>query len=161
MLDCYETLVELAGNRYRARLGVHAFLAHFRRNLGIPCVVVSDGAGDQVMQALMQAGLTTEVSAVYHAGNVIETFPDGRTRKRLDRPLADFRVHADQAVFIGDSRFDQAAAEHYRVPFIRIPRSEDARFSLEQLITGPSNYRSGEFELGFLDHYRAKKKVRP
>lgn len=153
MLDCYETLVELDGGHYRARLGVRRFLAHFRRNLGVPCVVVSDGAAEQVMKALLQADLTTEVSAVYHAGNALETFPDGRMRKRLDRPLVDFRVRAEHAVYIGDSKFDQAAAEHHRVPFIRVPRSEDATFSLESLITGPSNYRSGEFELGFLNRY--------
>jgi phosphoglycolate phosphatase-like HAD superfamily hydrolase len=158
MLDCYETLVELAEDRYQARRGVHRFLAHFRRHLGVPCVVVSDGVADGVMKALLQSGLTTEVSAVYHAGNALETFPDGRVRKRLDRPLADFRVRAEQAVFIGDSKFDQAAAEHHQVPFIRVPRSEDALFSLDRLITGPSNYRSGEFELGFLNRYGRERK---
>lgn len=158
MLDCYETLVELRGEGYQARKGVHPFLTHFRRMLGVPCVVVSDGVAQDVMKALMQAGLTTEVSAVYHAGNALEIFPDGRVRKRLDRPLADFHVRADQAVFIGDSKFDQAAAEHHRVPFIRVPRSEDASFSLERLITGPSNYRSGEFELGFLESFRQEPK---
>lgn len=153
MLDCFETLVEMDSARYRARLGVNKFLAHFFRQQGIPCVVVSDGAMDQVMGALMQAGLTTEVSAIYHAGNALEKFPDGRTRKRLDRPLADFTVQANQSIFIGDSKLDQTAAEYYKVPFIRVPRSEDIRFSLDRLITGPSNYLSGEFEINFLHRY--------
>lgn len=146
------------GGRYRARLGVQNFLGHFLRQQGVPCVVVSDGAVEQVMGALLQAGLTNTVSAVYHAGNALEVFPDGRTRKRLDRPLADFKVQASQAIFIGDSKLDQTAAEYYRVPFIRVPRSEDVRFSLDRLITGPSNYLSGEFEIDFLHRYNQKPK---
>lgn len=153
LLDCFETLVHLVGDRYQARKGTAHFLEHFSKRQGVPCVVVSDGTHEAVSVALTQAKLVGDVSAIYHAGNAQESFPDGRVRKRLDRPLADFRIAAKDAVFISDSKLDQVASLHYHVPFIRIPRSEDQAFSFESLITGPSQYRSGEFELDFLKHY--------
>ena len=51
-------------------------------------------------------------------------------------------------------RFDSLAAGEFGVPFIRVPRSEDATFSFAQLISGPSRYRSGDFTAVMLDRYK-------
>lgn len=154
LLDCFETLVELDGGCYRPRLGMREFLAHFGSRVGLPLVVVSDATKEQVERALSQAELASFVIAVYHAGNAMETLPDGRTRKRLDLPMRDFASGPAQTVFIGDSPFDAEAAKHYQVRFIRVPRSEDSGFSFASLISGPSRYRSQEFNVTFLDRYR-------
>jgi phosphoglycolate phosphatase-like HAD superfamily hydrolase len=154
LLDCYETLVELDGGRYRPRLGIRDFLTHFGSRVGIPLVVVSDASHEQVGSALAQAGLDSFASAIYHRGNAAEVLGDGRMRKRLDLPMTDFGVKPHQTVFIGDSPLDAEAAKHHRVRFIRVPRSEDRSFSFASLITGPSRYRSQEFNVTFLDRYR-------
>jgi phosphoglycolate phosphatase-like HAD superfamily hydrolase len=157
LLDCFETLVQLDGTAYRARLGVEAFLDHYAVMRRVPCVVISDATETAVETALDQAKLRARFGALYHAGNALQTFPDGRSLKRLDRPLHDLGIAAKDAVFIGDSKFDEVAARHFKVPFIRIPRSEDHRFSLATLITGASQYNSGEFEIRMLNRYRPKR----
>jgi FMN phosphatase YigB (HAD superfamily) len=158
LLDCFETMVELQGAAYCARLGMVDFLTHFGARVGIPIVVISDAAKNAVETALAQARLSTFVVAVYHAGNAAEALGDGRWRKRLDVPMADFRATPTQTVFIGDSPLDAEAAQHYGVHFIRIPRSEDRSFSFATLINGPSRYRSQEFNVAFLDRYRKDKR---
>jgi phosphoglycolate phosphatase-like HAD superfamily hydrolase len=160
LLDCFETMVELDGTVYKPRLGMCDFLTHFGSRIGIPIAVISDAKKSEVEAALAQARLTTFVVTVYHAENAAEALGSGRMRKRLDVPLADFRVKATQAVFIGDSPLDAEAAQHYGVQFIRVPRSEDRGFSFANLITGPSRYRSQEFNITFLDRY-GKKDKRP
>jgi phosphoglycolate phosphatase-like HAD superfamily hydrolase len=158
LLDCFETMVELDGATYRPRLGMTDFLTHFGARIGIPILVVSDATKQEVDAALTQARLASYVVKVYHAGNAAEDLGDGRRRKRLDVPLADFSVKPTQAVFIGDSPLDAQAAQHYGVGFIRVPRSEDRSFSFATLISGPSRYRSQEFSITFLDRYGRKDK---
>jgi phosphoglycolate phosphatase-like HAD superfamily hydrolase len=160
LLDCFETMVELDETAYQPRLGMVEFLTHFGSRVGIPFAVISDAKKAEVEAALSQARLATFVVAVYHAGNAAETLGSGRMRKRLDVPLADFRVKPAQAVFIGDSPLDAEAAQYHGVQFIRVPRSEDRTFSFANLITGPSRYRSQEFDITFLDRY-GKKGKRP
>jgi phosphoglycolate phosphatase-like HAD superfamily hydrolase len=157
LLDCFETIVEMQDGEYRPRLGMIDFLTHFGSRLGIPVMVISDAAKEAVEQALEQARLATYFITLYHAGNAAADLGDGRTRKRLDLPLADFNIKASQTLFIGDSPLDAEAAQYYGVQFIRIPRSEDRSFSFATLITGPSRYRSQEFNITFLDHYRRGK----
>ncbi len=157
LLDCFETMVELAGQVYRPRAGMIEFLTHFGSRVGIPLVVISDASKDEVEAALSQARLATYVVKVYHAGNAAEDLGNGRMRKRLCVPLLDFKVKADQALFIGDSPLDAEAAQHHGVQFIRVPRSEDRSFSFANLITGPSRYRSHEFNVTFLDRYKKDK----
>jgi phosphoglycolate phosphatase-like HAD superfamily hydrolase len=154
LLDCFETVVELHGQTYRARLGMREFLLHFGVRRGIPIVVVSDAHQEAVTAALEQAQVADCIAAVYHAGNAAEARGSGWTRKRLDLPVKDFGVKPDQAVFIGDSPMDADAARHHRTQFIRVPRSEDRDFTFASLITGPSRYRSTEFQAVFLKHYR-------
>lgn len=158
LLDCFETMVELDGTTYRPRLGMPEFLTHFGSRIGLPIVVISDAKQVEVEAALKQARLSTFVVAVYHAGNASEALENGRARKRLDVAINDFKVKPHQALFIGDSPLDSEAAAHYGVPFIRVPRSEDRSFSFATLITGPSRYRSQEFNITFLDHYKKKDK---
>lgn len=153
LLDCFETMVELEGKTYRPRLGITEFLTHFGSRVGIPIAVISDAKQSEVDAALSQARLATYVVKVYHAGNAAEKLDNGRTRKRLDVPLSEFKVQATQTLFIGDSPLDAEAAQHHRVQFIRVPRSEDRSFSFANLITGPSRYRSQEFNVTFLDRY--------
>lgn len=160
LLDCFETMVELEGKTYRPRLGMTDFLTHFGSRIGIPIAVISDAKKAEVESALAQARLTTFVVALYHVDNAAETLGSGRMRKRLDVPLADFKVKPTQTVFIGDSPLDAEAAQHHGVQFIRVPRSEDRTFSFANLITGPSRYRSQEFNVTFLDRY-GKKDKRP
>ena len=159
LLDCFETMVELDGQTYRPRLGMPEFLTHFGSRCGIPIAVISDAKQVEVETALKQARLSTYVVAVYHAGNASEVLAGGRARKRLDLAITDFKIKPQQALFIGDSPLDGEAATHYGVPFIRVPRSEDRSFSFATLITGPSRYRSQEFNITFLDRY--KKGTRP
>lgn len=159
LLDCFETMVELEGNAYRPRLGMIEFLTHFGSRAGIPIAVISDAQKSEVDTALSQAGLTTYVVSVYHAGNAAESLGGGRARKCLNIPVADFQVTASHTLFIGDSPLDAEAAQHYGVQFIRVPRSEDRSFSFANLITGPSRYRSQEFNVTFLERY--KKDQRP
>jgi phosphoglycolate phosphatase-like HAD superfamily hydrolase len=153
LLDCFETLVELEGGAYRPRLGMPEFLAHFASRVGTPLAVVSDAGQAEVERAVAEAGVGGSLMRIYHAGNAAEDLGGGRTRKRLDLALADFKVRPEQAVFIGDSPLDAEAAQHYRLRFIRVPRSEDRRFTFASLITGPSRYRSQEFNLTFLERY--------
>lgn len=145
MMDCFETLVQFNDGIYVARQGVGAFLDHFSARRALPLAVVSDADETVLVRALRQAGLWPRVDACFHAGNAQERLPDGRTRKRLDVALAHYRVEPDQAVFIGDSPLDARDAQHYMVPFIRVPRSEDREFTFQSLIAGPSRYSSGHF----------------
>jgi phosphoglycolate phosphatase-like HAD superfamily hydrolase len=158
LLDCFETMVELDGQTYRPRLGMAEFLTHFGSRVGIPIAVISDAKQSEVDAALVQARLGTFVVKVYHAQNAAEQLESGRMRKRLDVPLAEFKVKPQQVVFIGDSPLDAEAAQHHNVQFIRVPRSEDRSFSFAGLITGPSRYRSQEFNITFLDRYNKKDK---
>jgi predicted HAD superfamily phosphohydrolase YqeG len=156
LLDCFETIVELGKDGYVPRLGMLDFLIHYSARIGIPLAVMSDGASEQVEQALKQAKVRSYFVAVYHAENAAEDLGDGRKRKKLDAPIQDFQLKPAQVVFIGDSPLDAEAAQHYGVQFIRVPRSEDRSFSFATLISGPSKYCSQEFELTFLDQYRKK-----
>ena len=153
LLDCFETLVELEGGAYRPRRGMLEFLSHFASRVGTPLAVVSDAGRSEVERAVKQAGVGGFLVRIYHAGNAAEDLGGGRQRKRLDLAVADFKVSPEQAVFIGDSPLDAEAARHYGVRFIRVPRSEDRGFSFASLITGPSRYRSQEFNLKFLERY--------
>jgi phosphoglycolate phosphatase-like HAD superfamily hydrolase len=157
LLDCFETIVEMESGVYRPRLGMIDFLTHFGSRLGIPIAVISDASKEAVESALVQSRLSTYFITVYHAGNAAEDLGGGRARKRLDLPLSQFKIKAVQTLFIGDSPLDAEAAQHYGVQFIRVPRSEDRSFSFASLITGPSRYRSQEFNITFLDHYRKGK----
>lgn len=156
LLDCFETMVELEGTTYRPRLGMTEFLTHFGSRVGIPIAVISDAKKAEVDAALTQARLGTFVVAVYHADNAAEQLDNGRMRKRIDVPMVDFKIKPTQVVFIGDSPLDAEAAQHHGVHFIRVPRSEDRSFSFANLITGPSRYRSQEFNITFLDRYGKK-----
>ena len=158
LLDCFETMVELDGTTYRPRLGMTEFLTHFGSRVGIPIAVISDAKKAEVDAALTQARLSTFVVTVYHADNAAETLGSGRMRKRLDVPMSDFKVKPTQTLFIGDSPLDAEAAQHHGVQFIRVPRSEDRTFSFANLITGPSRYRSQEFNITFMDRYNKKDK---
>ena len=158
LLDCFETMVELEGTSYRPRLGMPEFLTHFGSRIGVPIGVISDAKLIEVEAALAQARLRSFVVTIYHADNAAEQLANGRMRKRLDVPVADFKVKAHQVVFIGDSPLDAEAAQHHGVQFIRVPRSEDRTFSFANLITGPSRYRSQEFNITFLDRYNKKDK---
>jgi hypothetical protein len=157
LMDCFETLVELDEKGYGPRQGIGDFLRHFVRDRKIPVVVISDAGEDLILSALTQASVRHLIAAIYHAGNASEQLGEGRVRKRLDRPVADFKIKAEDAVFIGDSPLDAQAAQHYGMPFIRVPRSEDAMFSFTTLITGPSRYRSGDFSEILTDRYRKDK----
>lgn len=154
LLDCFDTLVELAGARYRARRGVGAFLRHFGERLRVPLVVISDAEGAVLRRALAQAGFADRFAALYHAPDAVEHDVDGVPRKRLDRPLRDFRVAAGRAVFVGDSAFDARAARHHAVPFVRVPGHADREFSFTCLIDGPSRYRSDEYTTRMLRRFR-------
>lgn len=156
LLDCFETMVELEGTTYRPRLGMTEFLTHFGSRVGIPIAVISDAKKAEVDAALTQARLGSFVVAVYHADNAAERLDNGRMRKRIDVPMVDFKIKPTQVVFIGDSPLDAEAAQHHGVQFIRVPRSEDRSFSFANLITGPSRYRSQEFNITFLDRYAKK-----
>jgi phosphoglycolate phosphatase-like HAD superfamily hydrolase len=156
LLDCFETMVELEGTSYRPRLGMIEFLTHFGARVGIPIAVISDAKKTEVETALAQARLGTFVVKLYHADNAAEQLTNGRMRKDLGVPLADFKIKPTQVVFIGDSPLDAEAAQHHGVQFIRVPRSEDRSFSFANLISGPSGYRSQEFNVTFLDRYHKK-----
>ena len=158
LLDCFETMVELEGQSYRPRLGMKDFLTHFGARVGIPIAVISDAKKNEVDAALAEARLGTFVVKVYHAENAGEHLAGGRFRKRLDVPVADFKIKPTQVVFVGDSPLDAEAAQHHGVHFIRVPRSEDRSFSFASLITGPSGYRSQEFNITFLERYTKKDK---
>lgn len=151
-------MVELDGQVYRPRLGMTEFLTHFGARVGIPIAVISDAKKSEVDAALSQARLGTFVVKIYHADNAGEQLASGRIRKRLDVPVGDFRIKPTQAVFVGDSPLDAEAAQHHGVHFIRVPRSEDRNFSFASLITGPSGYRSQEFNVTFLERYTTKDK---
>jgi phosphoglycolate phosphatase-like HAD superfamily hydrolase len=153
ILDCFETLVELAAERYRPRKGVIGFLEHFTKVRRIPMVVASDADERSVRGALEQAVLAAYFQQCYHSGNAVEKLGDGRIRKRLDVPIREAKLQPFQAVFIGDSPMDAEAATFHQVPFIRVPRSEDRAFSFITLIGGPSRYDSAEFSATFLEQY--------
>jgi phosphoglycolate phosphatase-like HAD superfamily hydrolase len=147
LMDCFDTLVQHgveAGAPYRPRRGIARFLEHFVAERLVPVVVVSDAPEATVIAALRQAGLLHAVSAL-HDGSACEVLPSGRLRKDLDGVLARHGVPPAQAVFIGDSPLDAEAAQHHGVAFVRVPTSTvSPGFSFEQLISGPSCYRSGE-----------------
>ncbi len=153
LIDCFETLVECAPRGYHARKGISEFLSHFVRELRVPLAVISDASREFIVAALRQASLEHQVAAVYHGGNSVEVLPDGRVRKSLAKPLADFGLRGEEAVFIGDSPLDALAASSHGVPFIRVPRSEDGAFSFAALIHGPSRYRSADFTAILLERY--------
>lgn len=157
LLDCFETLVELIDGRYVPRRGVVEFLQHFHGRPATTLVVVTDAADAEVRAALAQARLEAWFARVYHAGDALEDLGEGRTRKRLDVPLRDFKVAPHEAVYIGDSPLDGEAARHHRLHFIRVPRSEDRGFSFASLIGGPSRYNSAEFSAAFLEQYLGKR----
>ena len=144
VMDCFETLVQLGPEGYRPRLGIQRFLDVFAVDRRVPVVVISDAPEAAVIGALRQAGLLGRVSGIFDR-RAAEVLPGGRSRKRIDLPIAERGLASHQAVFIGDSQLDGEAALHHGVPFIRVPRSEDRSFSFERLISGPSRYRSGEF----------------
>ena len=152
LMDCFETLVELGTGGYVPRRGLRRFLDEMASR-GLVAAVISDAPEPAVVGALRQAGLLGRFSAIYDRRTAVE-IGNGRLRKRLDVPLADAGIAPSEAVFIGDSPLDADAAQLHRVPFIRIPRSEDRAFSFEQLISGPSKYASAEFACTFDQHYR-------
>jgi phosphoglycolate phosphatase-like HAD superfamily hydrolase len=125
----------------------------------VPVVVISDAGEELIAASLKQAGIRHLVKGLYHAANASEPLGDGRQRKRLDVPLKDFGVPAAQAVFIGDSPFDAQAAQHYGLPFIRVPRGDDTAFTFTNLITGPSRYRSADFSNLLQERYQDKPKA--
>jgi phosphoglycolate phosphatase-like HAD superfamily hydrolase len=157
VLDCYETLVELDGTRYLPRNGVRAFLDHFALGKGIPVAVLSDGEQSEVERVVAGAGIAERIAVVFGAPDSIEPLAEGRTRKRLDLPPRMFGVEHGRCVYIGDTVQDGEAARHHRIPFIRVPRSEDRAFSFACLIGGPSRYQSSEFSAVFLERYLGKK----
>ena len=161
LFDCFETLVELRGPSYVPRTGIPELLAHFHRRRGVSLAVLSDAGEEQVVAALTQAGIAERFVRVYHAANASEDLGEGRARKRLDVPLRDFGCDRDDAVFIGDSPADANAAQHYQVPFIRVPRSEDRAFTFATLISGPSRYSSAEFSAAFIAQYLERKPLAP
>jgi len=152
ILDCFETLVEMAGRSYVARRGIADFIVYFQQ-LGVPMIVLSDGDQAAVEAALGQAGLTGRFLAVIGAPLSLRQHEDGRVLKRLDTVVKRFAAPIEQVVFIGDSPLDGLAARQHAVPFIRVPRSEDQTFTFASLIKGPSRYRSGEFSQVFLERY--------
>lgn len=151
LADCYETLVALGPEGYQARRGIAEFVDHFCVRLAIPLSVVTDAEQAAATAALRQAGVLKHVQRVWHAGDAIEVLANGRRLKRLDLVLAGGGVPAAETVFIGDSQLDAEAALRHHVPFIRVPRSEDAGFSFAALIDGPSRYSSGHFSAAMLD----------
>lgn len=153
LMDCFETLVQFHEHGYVARQGIELFLNTFAVSQRIPIVVVSDAPEPVIVSALRQAGLLARIHTI-HDGSVSEPLGEGRNRKRLDVPLRALGLRPNQAVFIGDSQLDAEAAKHYRVPFIRVPRSEDRGFSFARLIDGPSRYLSGEFDEHVKNEYR-------
>lgn len=157
VLDCYETLVELDGKRYLPRNGVRDFLDYFALGKGIPVAVLSDGEQAEVERVVAGAGIADRIAVVFGAPDSIEQLGEGRTRKRLDLPPTLFGVELARCVYIGDTVQDGEAARHHRVPFIRVPRSEDRAFSFTCLIAGPSRYQSSEFSAVFLERYLGKK----
>lgn len=158
LADCYETLVALGPEGYQARRGIAEFVDHFCVRLAIPLSVVTDAEEAAAASALRQAGLLERVGRIWHAGNALEVLANGRRLKRLDLVLAGEGVAAADAVFIGDSQLDAEAAARHHVPFIRVPRSEDAGFSFAALIAGPSRYSSGHFSATMVENLLGKKK---
>lgn len=152
LMDCFETLVELGEGGYVPRRGLRRFLDAMAER-GLPVAVISDAPEPAVVGALRQAGLLERIGIIYDRRTAVEV-GDGRLRKRLDLPLIEAGLAPEEAVFIGDSPLDADAARRHRVPFIRIPRSEDRSFSFERLIHGPSKYASAEFAFTFDQHYR-------
>jgi phosphoglycolate phosphatase-like HAD superfamily hydrolase len=154
LLDCFETLVEQHDWRWRPRIGIPEFLAHFAGR-GVPVAVISDADGETLAAAVGQAGLGEAIDRLYDA-SASEALADGRCRKRLDLPLADYQVAVHESVFIGDSPMDAEAAIHHDLPFIRVPRSEDRAFDFRTLLRGPSRYDSVEFQTAFLRHWQKR-----
>ena len=144
--DCFDTLVQSTPDGHVPRIGVSAFISWYKQQ-GATFVVHSDAKKKFVKRALNEAGLLKEITSLYHADNAMleptEDQPVGL--KNLAKPLADFRIDKNDAVFIGDSPLDARAAQLFEVPFIRVPRSEDPDFSFTTLISGPSRYRSSVF----------------
>lgn len=155
LLDCFETLVQFQDAHYIPRQGMVPFLEELRRRRKT-LAVISDAVEPAVIAALREAGLQSYFREIYHAGNAAEDRGLGRLRKRLDLPLQQLGFTRDEVVFIGDSPLDAEAAQHHRIPFIRVPRSEDATFSFLSLLKGPSRYDSGEFSSAMLQAYLRK-----
>lgn len=153
IMDCFETLVTLEGGQYRLRNGVDAFLLHFVTRLSIPLAIHSDAERGLLSSVIESVGLQRYAAALYDGDQAGIPLDNGLLLKDLAQPLADFKVSADDAVFIGDSRLDAQSAERFDVPFIRVPRSEDRQFSFTRLIGGSSRYKSGEFTQTMLRHY--------
>ena len=153
LMDCFETLVQFADGRYIARNGIPTFLAEITQRRRKVVVVISDAAESVVLAAIREAGLTMYIRDVYHAGNAAEDLGHGRMCKRLDLPLQHLGRTREEVVFIGDSPLDAEAAQHHGIPFIRVPRSEDADFTFTALLAGPSRYDSGEFSQTMLNSY--------
>lgn len=159
MMDCFETLVELDdAGVYRPRRGITRFLDHWVGTRSAVLAVVSDAALGPIEGALRQAGLAERVDEVFHAGNAAVALGDGRFRKDLSVPLARYGADLAHSVYIGDSPSDAEAAAHYRIPFVRVPRSEDRSFTFAQLIGGASRYDSSEFSQKMLDFYLKDRK---
>ncbi|MCS6969715.1 MAG: HAD family hydrolase [Planctomycetota bacterium] len=154
ILDCFETLIALRGRAYVPRRGVIEFLDHFTiTRPETPRVVVSDAEQSTVEAALVQAGLIERLTAIIGAPTSLAVHSDGRQLKRLDAIVDQFRAPVHRTIFIGDSPLDAQAAHYHRIPFIRVPRSEDENFSFACLISGPSRYQSAEFSALFLQQY--------
>jgi len=153
LMDCFETLVQLADHGYAPRKGIERFIEHFATLRKIPILVISDAPEAAIANALRQAGLLNRVAGIYDT-RTADQLAGSRARKRLDLPLAEMQIDTHEAVFIGDSQLDAEAAKYHGVPFIRVPRSEDRDFSFERLIGGPSRYRSGEFVMHLEKAYR-------
>ncbi|MFW5846425.1 MAG: HAD family hydrolase [Planctomycetota bacterium] len=145
VFDCYETLIQMQDRRYRARRGVAALLRHLQRG-GKLLVVLSDGERAQVEADLEEADLQPFFTQVFGCEEACRAEADGRMMKLLEVPIEACRVQIAQTVFVGDSPLDGQAAERAGVPFIRVPRSEDASFSFARLIGGSSRYSSGVFD---------------
>ena len=156
ILDCFETLVELRGRSYFPRQGISDLLDHFAGRRKVPVVILSDGEQAAVEAAITQAGLDGHFANIIGAPESLGQLPDGRVLKHLDVVIARYKAPLSRTVFIGDSPLDAQAAQHHGVPFIRVPRSEDDRFSFASLITGPSRYQSTEFSAVFLERYLRK-----
>lgn len=156
ILDCFETLVEMRERVYVPRQGIVEFLDHFSGKRKVPMTILSDGEQVAVEAAVAQAGLASRFAGIIGAPESLAQLPDGRVLKRLDMVVARFAAPVGRTVFIGDSPLDAQAAKHHSVPFIRVPRSEDDRFTFASLITGPSRYHSTEFSAVFLERYLRK-----
>lgn len=152
LMDCFETLIQFGPEGYKPRHGIVRFLEALATERRIPVVVISDAPEPAIASALRQAGLLPRIASVYDR-RASDDLGAGRIRKRLDLPLMELGIAPHRAVFIGDSPLDAEAAHYHGVPFIRVPRSEDRSFNFVRLLSGPSEYNSGEFSLLFTQEF--------